>query len=372
MKRDNYLRHLVIVKGEYHMDSDKDRFLTEYAKAQDSAEHHDTLIWTATGVACAANIALLIFVIRKDALLNYPITTTLLGILGMLLIGTVWYLADALIALKKRKYDRCKDIEKLFGFWQHRETERYYPAGRQRSVYNLCMITILVVWGFILGLIWGNANISFLADSREDVSNQLAISGFSAANILTFVLILVTMAYVIVTWRIMKANSQAVKVMRDQLEANIRPYIVPYTFIVPGNRMICLKISNTGKEIAENLQLKLDKDYYPPREKEEEECSLREIHAFKQRIKTFAPGAELIFYLGTGNDIFKEENQRRPWQFTITTVYDFSGKTVSEETMIDLETYRNSQLYPQEAMVTALKNVESAIRQLKEGESNKS
>lgn len=90
------------------MDSDENKFLTEYMKAQDSAEHHDTLIWTATGVTCAANIALLIFVIRKDALLNYPITSTLLGLLGMFLVGLVWFMADAHIALKKRKYDRCK------------------------------------------------------------------------------------------------------------------------------------------------------------------------------------------------------------------------------------------------------------------------
>jgi len=160
--------------------------------------------------------------------------------------------------------------------------------------------------------------------------------------------------------------------MGEQLEASIRPYIVPSTFIVSGNRMICLRISNTGKVIAENLQLRLDKDYYPPQEQKDNEYNLREVYAFTKEIKTFAPGAELIFYLGTGNDIFKEESSCRPRQFTITTTYNFSGKTVSEETIIDLETYRNSQLYPQEAMVTGLKNIESAIRALKKGESNTS
>lgn len=236
----------------------------------------------------------------------------------------------------------------------------------------MCLAAIFLTWVFILGLIWGNTDISFLDGSSEDVSNQIAISGFSAANILTFVLIVVTVVYVIFTWRIMKANSRAVNVMHDQLEASIRPYIVTCTFLVPGNRMICLRICNTGKVIAENLQLKLDKDYYPPREKEEEEYNLREIHAFKEEIKTFALGAELIFYLGTGNDIFKEENQRRPWQFTITAMYHFSGKTVSEETVLDLEAYRKSQLYPEEAMVTGLKNIESAIRELKKKEANTS
>jgi len=122
------------------MGSDEDKFLTEYAKAQDSAEHHDTLIWTATGVACAANIALLIFAIREDTFLNYPVTTTLLGLLGILLIVCVWVLSDALIALKKRKYDRCKELERNFGFKQHLNESKYYPRGRQRLVYNVCML----------------------------------------------------------------------------------------------------------------------------------------------------------------------------------------------------------------------------------------
>lgn len=354
------------------MDSDENKFLTEYAKAQDSAEHHDTLIWTATGVACAANIALLIFVIRKDALLNYPITSTLLGVLGMFLIVSVWLVANALIKLKKKKYDRCKDLEKKFGFCQHLDTEEYYPVGRQRRFYNLCMAIILVVWVFILGLIWSNTDISFLANASEGIPNQIAITSFSAANVLTFVLILVTIVYVFITGLILWANRQAVKVMHDQLEASIRPYIVPSTFLVPGNRMICLRICNTGKAIAEKLRLKLDKDYYPPRENQDEEYNLREIYAFTKEIKTFAPGAELIFYLGTGSDIFKEENQRRPWQFTITATYNFLGKPVSEEIVIDLESYRYSQLHPQEAFVTSLKNIESAIRELKKGESNTS
>lgn len=354
------------------MDPDEKKFLTEYSKAQDSAEHHDTLIWTSTGVACAANIALLIFVIRKETFLNYPITSTLLGLLGMLLIGSVWFLADALIALKKRKYDRCKELERKFGFKQHLNESKHYPAGRQRGFYNLCMASILIIWGFILGLIWGKTDINFISNASEGISDQIAITDFSAANFLTFILILVTIVYVFITGLILWANRQAVKVMGEQLESSIRPYIVPSTFIVPGNRMICLRICNTGKAIAEKLQLKLDKDYYPPRENQEEEYNLREIYAFTETIRTFTPGAELIFYLGTGSDIFKEDNQRRPSQFTITATYNFLKKQLSETMVIDLEIYRNSQLYPQEAMVTGLKNIESAIRYLTKGESSAS
>ena len=354
------------------MDSE-DKFLTEYEKAQDSAEHHDTLIWTATGVACAANIALLIFVLKEDMLLNHPFASTLLGILGVLLIICVWVLASVLINLKNRKYNRCKYIETIFGFRQHRDVDSYYPKGLQKKVYYACLLMFILVWFALLLIAWDRFYIAIIVSDIPSNTNRTTSANFySSSNILTLALVIITFLYVIVTWRILVANRQVVRFMGEQLEASVRPYIVTSTFIVPGNRMICLRICNTGKEIAENLRLKLDKDYYPPRDKQEEEYNLREIYAFTKEIRTFVPGAELIFYLGTGNDIFKGENQRRPRQFTIQAIYNFSGKTISEETVLDLEAYRNSQLYPEEAIVTRLKNIESAIRELNKKESNTS
>lgn len=182
----------------------------------------------------------------------------------------------------------------------------------------------------------------------------------------TFVLVGVTGVYVVITAKILKANQRTVAVMQQQFEASFRPYIVPSTFLVPGNYMISLQISNVGKIAAEDLQLNLDKDYYPPREKEEDERSLRNAYIFQRKVTTFAPGERRVFYLGTGKDIFgKYESTRRPHQFTITATYSFSGKTVSEQTVIDLETYRESQLQPQDAVVRELKNIEAAIKKTK-------
>jgi len=83
--------------------------------------------------------------------------------------------------------------------------------------------------------------------------------------------------------------------MQDQLEASLRPYIVISTFITPGNPMICLKISNTGRMTAENLQLELDRDFYPSL-KGVDEYNLKSAYAFQNTIETFVPGAELLFY----------------------------------------------------------------------------
>lgn len=347
------------------MSSDENRFLTEYSKAQDSAEHHDNLIWTATGVIYAANVALLIFVIKKDTLINHRITSTLLGLLGMLMIVCVWLLSDTLIALKKRKYKRCKELEDKFGFEQHRNESKNYPSGRQRLVYNLCMGMFFFVWGVVLTLIWNNANIGFLTNPDGSLANQKAFLDSFVANILTFILILVTIVYVVVTSRILKANHQAVKIMGEQLEASFRPYIVPSTFVIPGNMMICLKISNTGKMAAENVKLELDRDFYQYGETDDK-YNIKTAYAFKNTIETFVPGMELLFYLGMGFQIFKNETDPKftPSEFQITAMYSYPGRKVSEKTVINLEAYRKTSLPPQEATVTQLKEIVKAIDKL--------
>ena len=181
----------------------------------------------------------------------------------------------------------------------------------------------------------------------------------------TFLLVLVTVVYVLLSYFILRANKAAVQVMQKQHEASLRPYIVPSTFLVPGNYMISLQISNVGKIAAEDLQLNLDKDYYPSREKEVDERSLRNAYIFQNKVTTFAPGERRVFYLGTGEDIFGDISSRRPHQFTITATYSFSGKTVSEQTVMDLETYRGSQLQPEDAVVRELKNITAAIKETK-------
>jgi len=186
----------------------------------------------------------------------------------------------------------------------------------------------------------------------------------------TFLLVVVTVVYVVVSFFILRANKGAVEVMgkqvevmKEQHEASLRPYIVPSTFLVPGNYMISLQISNVGKMAAGDLKLKLDKDYYYPRlEKEEDERSIRDAYIFQNKVATFAPGERRVFYLGTGEEIFGCASSKRPHQFTITATYSFSGKTVEEETVIDLETYRGSQLQPQDAVVRELTNIAAAIK----------
>jgi len=179
---------------------------------------------------------------------------------------------------------------------------------------------------------------------------------------LTLALVVVTVAYVIVTYRILRANQRVVTVMKEQLEASLRPYIVVSTFITTGNLIICLKISNTGKMTAENLELTWDRDFYQYGRKEDN-YNLKKAYAFQNVIETFVPGAELLFYLGMGFQIFADDTDPKltPPQFTITATYSYSDKKVSEQTTINLETYRKTSLPPQDAVVTQLKEIARAL-----------
>lgn len=179
---------------------------------------------------------------------------------------------------------------------------------------------------------------------------------------LTFALVLVTLSYVVVTYRILKANQRLVTVMQEQLEASLRPYIVISTFITPGNPMISLKISNTGRMTAENLELRWDRDFYQYG-RQEDKCNLRKAYAFQNVIETFVPGAELLFYLGMGFQIFADNTDPKltPSEFTITATYSYSGTKVSEKTTIDLEAYRKTSLPPEHALVSQLKEIARAL-----------
>ena len=183
------------------------------------------------------------------------------------------------------------------------------------------------------------------------------------SNLFAFLLLVVTSVYVILTWKISKANTNAVQVMKKQVEASLRPYVTISTFYVPGNTMICLKITNSGKASAEDLELKLNKNFFRYGSKNPVD-NLSGVYAFQKKIKTLAPGTELIFYLGTGYDLFKDETDHNltPLQFTVTAKYEFLKEAFSEDTYIDLEIYHYTNLQPIDRIETNLQSIADSLR----------
>ena len=122
-------------------------------------------------------------------------------------------------------------------------------------------------------------------------------------EVLTGLLVIITAVYAVATFRILRANQQAVEVMREQADALSRPYVAIAPFTAPRSHLFRLRIANTGKTAAKSLRLTIDRDFYQYGESR----NLAAMSAFTEPIDSFPPGAELIFGLEQGQKLFAEE-----------------------------------------------------------------
>jgi hypothetical protein len=190
-------------------------------------------------------------------------------------------------------------------------------------------------------------------------------------EVLTTLLVVITGFYAWATFRILRANEQVVSVMQEQSEAINRPYIAVSTFLVPRSVMIYLKIENIGKTAAHDLRLTLDRDFYKFG-RSGTENNLAKFSAFTQPIKTFPPGAQLVFPLAQAFVVFGEEanSEATPRVFNINTTYSYLHRTVTDTTTIDLNPYLKSQPDPDpvldklDAMVKSLDTMARAGQEM--------
>jgi hypothetical protein len=188
-------------------------------------------------------------------------------------------------------------------------------------------------------------------------------------EVLMGLLVLITAVYACVTFRIAKANEQVVRAMESQgIEAN-RPYICITPFAKPGDQILYLRISNTGKTAATKVRLRIDRDFFQFAVRDDK-YNLATLNVFKNEIDTFPPGMELNFYLGTGPTLFadKEASDISPLMFVVTASYSFFGKTVEESTTVDLCPYLRTVdsdplIHEIKELVKVLENVKDSLRQ---------
>jgi len=158
-------------------------------------------------------------------------------------------------------------------------------------------------------------------------------------EVITFLLVLVTVGYTFGTFMILKQNKALVKEMRNQNDALNRPYVYIRSFTVPLNFIAYLMIENKGKTSADNLRLTIDRDFYAVGSTDERK-NLRNYNAFKKVIECFPPNSEMIFTLAAGHTVIgdKADPKLRPPVFNIRATYEYSGgkKKISENTTIDL------------------------------------
>ena len=153
---------------------------------------------------------------------------------------------------------------------------------------------------------------------------------------LTFALVLITAFYAWATFRILRANEGVVGAMREQTEAQLRPYVVVWAGTRIGTTLLILEIQNTGKSPAADVRLGIDKAFHFNGEKNAQ--NLAALPAFTQPIEALAPGARLQFVLGVGHTLFSDgiDETVSPKVFSVHAEYGFAEKRYNEHHTIDL------------------------------------
>ncbi|WP_128003570.1 hypothetical protein [Piscinibacter defluvii] len=154
---------------------------------------------------------------------------------------------------------------------------------------------------------------------------------------LTLALVVITAIYAWATFRILRANEAVVSAMKEQTEAQLRPYVVASVAPRIGTTLMLLEIQNAGRSPATNLRLRMDKDFYPHAEKRDGE-NIAALSAFTEPIESLAPGTRMQFILGVGGTIFAPgvADSLCPKVFTVSATYEHAGRAYDEEHTIDL------------------------------------
>lgn len=151
---------------------------------------------------------------------------------------------------------------------------------------------------------------------------------------------IMSLAVVIATFKILRANQETVAVMREQIRSVSRPYVQVRPWVRVGTTMIMLTVENSGASAAHKLSLSMDKDFHSNADPNPSR-NLRKFTAFVQPIECLPPKAEFSFHLGPGHIVF-QDSELCPKKFTVTAEYEFEGEKIIEHTVVDLQPFQYS------------------------------
>jgi len=123
--------------------------LVEYQKAQDSAQFHDGVVWTSTGISWAMSVVLLGFALAH---LDLKIPITAAAVLGVCVVCFQLQVQALCRSIKGQKYERCRQIEGKLGMRANREL-KYRPA-QQTLFYRAISVCFIALWACVLFVAW--------------------------------------------------------------------------------------------------------------------------------------------------------------------------------------------------------------------------
>jgi uncharacterized membrane protein YfcA len=127
--------------------------LVEYQKAQDSAEHHDDLVSTLSGLwlGSAVLIGFVLSGLGSSRIAHHKPVLYLVILVGVLVSVLALYWATRSRQIKDKKYERCREIENELGGLMHQHTARAGSGRRWRWWLYCSPITALIaVWVALL------------------------------------------------------------------------------------------------------------------------------------------------------------------------------------------------------------------------------
>lgn len=181
---------------------------------------------------------------------------------------------------------------------------------------------------------------------------------------LTLANVLLTAMFAGLTFFILRANRAAVGAMREQMADQNRPFVAVTVQMRMGTPVIQLLVRNVGRSPAQNLRLRLDRDFFQFGEKGEGR-NLAKQSAFSQPIDCLPPMSELLFDLGMGFKIFGGEADQAicPHTFKVSADYEYGKNKYSEKTHVDLRPYMGASV-PHHPVVEELERVRKSIDNL--------
>lgn len=181
---------------------------------------------------------------------------------------------------------------------------------------------------------------------------------------LTLANTLLTAMFAGLTFFILRANRAAVGAMREQMADQNRPFVAVTVQVRMGTPVIQLLVRNIGRSPAQNLRLRLDRDFFQFGEKAEAR-NLAKQSAFSQPIYCLPPMSELLFDLGMGFKIFEggADPTICPHTFEMSAEYEYGKNKYSEKTHVDLRPYMGTSV-PHHPVVEELERVRKSIDNL--------
>jgi hypothetical protein len=157
----------------------------------------------------------------------------------------------------------------------------------------------------------------------------LSDAWIATSALATVALLIVTAAYVWITWKMLQAA-------REQSWQTMRPRLLVAARTNQGGQFLVVHIENVGASPAQNLRLSIDR---PVHRMIGDNQDLRELPFFKNGLRSLPPSTPTRFGLGGAIQYFgaKADRSIHPLSFTLTATYTFEGRAIVEQFPIDIE-----------------------------------